>query len=124
MPRRFAWEPPPFEWSQLGPVVVELQPEIVEDDVPLAGCAYIQERRLALDSTLEEMPLRVVLWHELLHLWLHDAGIHGLHRDVEEAVVQALATALVARETFHAVGAPRERGPTAGPIRPALSSRE
>lgn len=108
MTDRRAWEPPLFEWSQLGPVPVELVPELTEDGQSLAGCAYIQTRRVALDSTLEDSAMRVVLYHELLHLWLHDAGVHGLTAELEEVVVQALATALVAREDFHAAGGVRE----------------
>lgn len=104
---RTAWEPPLFEWTQLGPVPIELTPNLVEDGKQLAGCAYIQERRVMLDSELEDQPLRVVLWHELLHIWLHDAGVHDLG-ELEEVVVQALASALVAREDFHRAGGVRE----------------
>ena len=104
MTDRRAWEPPLFEWSQLGPVPIVLAPEVTINDEALLGYSDTLERVIALDSTLEDRHLRVVHFHELLHLWLYDAGIHGLPEDLEEAIVHALATALVAREDFHGSG--------------------
>jgi hypothetical protein len=91
----------------MGPIPVELVPDLTEDGQALAGCAYIQHRRVALDSTLEDSAMRVVLYHEMLHVWLHDAGV-TVAADLEEVIVQALATALVAREDFHLKGAPAD----------------
>lgn len=103
MTERRAWEPPLFEWTQLGPVPIELSDHIEDDGQRLAGVAMTYERRITVDSGLEDQALRVVTWHELLHLWLHDAGV-GVPGELEEVIVQALASALVAREDFHASG--------------------
>lgn len=103
MGRKRAWEPPAFEWTQLGPIPVELSDRIEDEGQRLAGLASLYERRITLDSGLDDQALRVVAMHELLHVFLHDAGV-TLGNDIEEVVVQALASALVAREDFHENG--------------------
>jgi hypothetical protein len=110
------WEPPEFEWTQLGAVPVEMTELLKDDDgARLAGCAEMYGRKIVLDSELPLQSTRVILNHEWGHLVLHDAGI-TLPADVEEAVVQAYGTAMVAREDFHAertkrkVSIPRQRG--------------
>jgi len=101
---RRAWEPPLFEWTQLGPVPIELSDAVTDDTGnKLAGCALIYDRRVILDSGLEDRAMRVVHYHEMVHLWLHDAGV-VIPEGLEEVVCTALASALVAREDFHAAG--------------------
>lgn len=109
MPRKRSWEPPEFEWTQLGPVPVEMAENIEDEGKRLAGQAEPYGRRITLDSELPEMAMRVVHFHEWIHIVLYDAGIHGLPEEYEEAVVHAMATALVAREDFHAERAKRKK---------------
>jgi hypothetical protein len=102
--RRKGWEPPLFEWSQLGPIPVHLVPE---DDPALDegkswGMADLAERVIYLDSSLPSQQMRVVLHHEWMHFVIQDAGLGEAAS--EETVVQTIATALVARENFHAAG--------------------
>jgi hypothetical protein len=106
--------PPPFEWSQHGPVPVEIVQNLIDPEAGpgrLAGMFSPYERVIQLDSELPDRPMRVVLHHEWLHMALHDAGIQ-LPDDTEETLVHALATALVAREDFHAAGGVVEADPT------------
>jgi Zn-dependent peptidase ImmA (M78 family) len=57
------------------------------------------ERTIRLDAALPLRARRVTLLHELIHLWLHDAGVELTH-DMEEVVCCTLSTALVAHEDF------------------------
>jgi hypothetical protein len=100
---RRAWEPPLFEWTQLGPVPVELAETLEHNGERLAGFAMVYQRRVVLDSALADQAMRVVYLHEMLHLWLHDAGV-VLPEATEEVICTALASALVAREDFHIAG--------------------
>lgn len=92
--------PPPFMWSQLGPLPVELTDSIIGvDGDALAGDAGVYDRMIRLDSGVPVQAMRVHLYHEWLHIVLHDAGFTQDH--IEEIPVQAIATALAANDEFH-----------------------
>jgi hypothetical protein len=101
---RRGWEPPLFEWSQLGPVPVHL----VDPDDPILenakdwGRCDLNERVIYLDNSLSEKMMRVTLTHEWLHFAALDSGL--LNGTDEEKGIQGLATAIIAREDFHAAG--------------------
>ena len=90
----------PDQWSQLGPVPVLLVDNLMDRQTGqqrLAGEADLYERVIRLDASLPPRAMRVTLLHELIHLWLHDAGVDLTH-DIEEVVCCTLSTALVALE--------------------------
>lgn len=92
----------PDQWSQLGPVPVQIVENLTDKqsgEQRLAGEADMYERSIRLDSALPPRAQRVTLLHELIHLWLHDAGV-DLPHDMEEVVCCTLSTAFVAHEDF------------------------
>ncbi len=106
------WEPPEFEWSQLGPIPVDMADGIKDENGDaLDGFAMRKARRIVLDSNLAPgLDTRLALTHEWLHVALYDLGwAHHLTEKEEELLVNGLSVALVAREDFHAEHARKRR---------------
>jgi Zn-dependent peptidase ImmA (M78 family) len=105
MTRRKLWTPPRYEWSQLGPVRVEVVKDLRDEETGerLSGLALRDARRILIHRDLEPQPMRLTLAHEWLHLVLHDIGVTQIvSADADEVITNGLSVALVARDEFHA----------------------
>jgi hypothetical protein len=108
--RRKGWEPPLFEWSQLGPIPVEVKPALRNTDGAEAdGLADVYGRKIELNADTPELAARIALVHEWLHVVFWDAGVRFPNEELEDVVMHFTATAIVAREDFHAAGGVPER---------------
>ncbi len=96
-----------------GPVRIRTVPTRIWHDGDECLGLYDSERRVIKVTTRIPLAHRwKVLYHELVHVALLDAGLdNGLDDRLHEAICDAIATARV-RERFHSKPRPKHRTPT------------
>lgn len=107
MPRKAAKRYPPLPKSieaPSGPISIEFS-DVLDGKVDTESTMGQYDYLRRLISIRRKMPRRQqwhTLFHEYVHLWLHDSGItNGLNEDLEEAIADAISTGLM-RERFGA----------------------
>lgn len=85
---------PAFVHTALGPIPVERVSELkdVETGEELFGYVNLHLRRISIRTELDPRAAWATLFHEQVHLWLHDAGLE-LGKD-EERVCDVIGTAM------------------------------
>lgn len=104
-------ELPPFPqhvMGILGPITVVRGEYLTDDDgKPAAGLWEAHIRRITVEEAESMPPARAfwVLWHEMTHAILDDLSV-DLPSEKEEAVCNAIATALTLHYSGHSVSLP------------------
>ena len=89
-------EIPATVYSILGPIPVEVVPELVSaDGDPLLGKWVPEDRVIKLRGDVSPLTMYVTLWHESIHAWLWDAGTMPGEEETEERICDSLSSAIV-----------------------------